>query len=180
MAHFNFVISQNAKWGHAGCFIDCHRMTSLLTCSWLISILWLCTGKYYFTKKHCWPAYLGLPASAFLATVHLPADVRLEASLVQLSLRERVVLAEHVHQVGDVAGGEAQRLDLGQLRVARNVRDAAAQRRERRVDAVRPPSLLAVRAHSLLHHASATCSDPTVNSRSKAMTHSSSSSSNFL
>jgi len=27
MAHFNFVISQNAKWGHASFYIDCHRMT---------------------------------------------------------------------------------------------------------------------------------------------------------
>ena len=27
MAHFNFVISQNAKWGHADFYIDCHRMT---------------------------------------------------------------------------------------------------------------------------------------------------------
>jgi len=27
MAHFNFVISQNAKWGHAGFYIDFHRMT---------------------------------------------------------------------------------------------------------------------------------------------------------
>jgi len=27
MAHFNFVISQNAKWGHGGFYIDCHRMT---------------------------------------------------------------------------------------------------------------------------------------------------------
>ena len=27
MAHFNFVISQNAKWGHAGFYIDCQRMT---------------------------------------------------------------------------------------------------------------------------------------------------------
>ena len=27
MAHYNFVISQNAKWGHAGFYIDCHRMT---------------------------------------------------------------------------------------------------------------------------------------------------------
>jgi len=27
MAHFNFVISQNAKCGHAGFYIDCHRMT---------------------------------------------------------------------------------------------------------------------------------------------------------
>jgi len=27
MAHINFVISQNVKWGHAGFYIDCHRMT---------------------------------------------------------------------------------------------------------------------------------------------------------
>jgi len=27
MAHFNFAISQNAKWGHAGFYIDCHGMT---------------------------------------------------------------------------------------------------------------------------------------------------------
>ena len=29
MAHFNFVISQNAKWGHAGFYIDRHRTTYL-------------------------------------------------------------------------------------------------------------------------------------------------------
>ena len=28
MANFNFVISQNAKCGHAGFYIDRHRMTS--------------------------------------------------------------------------------------------------------------------------------------------------------
>jgi len=27
MAHFNFVISQNAKWGHVGFYIDFQRMT---------------------------------------------------------------------------------------------------------------------------------------------------------
>jgi len=27
MAHFNFVITQNAKWRHAGFYIDCHWMT---------------------------------------------------------------------------------------------------------------------------------------------------------
>jgi len=32
MAHFNFVISQNAKLGHGGFYIDRHQMTSLLTC----------------------------------------------------------------------------------------------------------------------------------------------------
>ena len=34
MAHFNFVISQNAKWGHAGFYIGRHRMTSLLKCAY--------------------------------------------------------------------------------------------------------------------------------------------------
>ena len=28
MARFNFVISQNAKWGDAGFYTDCYRMTS--------------------------------------------------------------------------------------------------------------------------------------------------------
>jgi len=60
MAHFNFVISQNAKWGHAGFYIDRHRMTSLFTCAWLISILWLvglqskiiiCVPENIFYKK---------------------------------------------------------------------------------------------------------------------------------
>ena len=61
MAHFNFVISQNAKWGHAGLYIDCHRMTSLLTCAWLITKRTVLrppiknqnmrTGKYIFYKK---------------------------------------------------------------------------------------------------------------------------------
>jgi len=27
MAHINFVISRNAKWGHAGFCIDCRRMS---------------------------------------------------------------------------------------------------------------------------------------------------------
>ena len=49
-------ISQNAKWGHAGFYTDRHRMTSLLTCTWLISILWLVLGlqskitKYAYRK----------------------------------------------------------------------------------------------------------------------------------
>jgi len=56
MAHFNFVISQNAKWGHAGFYIDCYRMTSLLTCAWLISKNTYCTeasnqkSKYAYRK----------------------------------------------------------------------------------------------------------------------------------
>ena len=57
MAHFNFVISQNAKWGHASFYIDCHRMTSLLTCAWLISDkskIKICVPEnILLQKKHC-------------------------------------------------------------------------------------------------------------------------------
>ena len=49
------ILSQNAKWGHAGFYIDRHRMTSLLTCAWLIrppiKNQNMRTGKYSFTKK---------------------------------------------------------------------------------------------------------------------------------
>jgi len=45
------VISQNAKWGHAGFYIDRYRITSLLTCAWLISILWLVFYKVFI--KFC-------------------------------------------------------------------------------------------------------------------------------
>ena len=38
MEHFNFVIGQNAKWGHAGFYIDHHRMTSLLTCAYCTEV----------------------------------------------------------------------------------------------------------------------------------------------
>jgi len=41
MAHFNFVISQNVKWGHAGFYIDCHRMTV--------------PENILLQKKHCLP-----------------------------------------------------------------------------------------------------------------------------
>jgi len=44
MAHEDFVISQNANWGHAGFYIDCHRMTSIKNQN-------MRTGKYSFTKK---------------------------------------------------------------------------------------------------------------------------------
>jgi len=39
MAHFNFVISQNAKWGHAGFYIDCHQITV--------------PENIFLQKKHC-------------------------------------------------------------------------------------------------------------------------------
>ena len=48
---------------------------------------------------------------------------------------------QHVGQVSDVARGQAQRLDLGEPPVRRLGGDERAERRERRVHAVRPVSL---------------------------------------
>ena len=50
----------------------------------------------------------------------------------------------HLHEVVNVGRGKPQRLDLGQLCVARDVRDAVAQRRERIVDGLGSTPLLLV------------------------------------
>ena len=54
--------------------------------------------------------YLSFPASSLLAGLYLAANVGLEPCLVQLSLCHRVILAEDVHQVRDVARRQPQRL----------------------------------------------------------------------
>ena len=51
---------------------------------------------------------------------------------------------EHLHEVVDVGGGQPQRLDLGELGVARDVGDAVAQRRKRVVDGLGSTPLLLV------------------------------------
>jgi len=104
---------------------------------------------------------LGFSSSSFLSALNLPVDVGLEACLMELPLCHRVVLAQNVHQVSDIAGRQTQGLDLGQFGVGRNVWDAAAQRRERRVDAVRASTLFTIRTHSLLHHSSTSWNDLT-------------------
>lgn len=60
---------------------------------------------------------------------------------------------QHVGQVRDVAGGQAQRLDLGEPPVGRLGGDERAERREGRVHAVRPVSLPRVGRLPLLAHA---------------------------
>ena len=45
MTHLNFVISQNAKWGNAGFYIDCHLMT--VPENILLQKKALATGKLY-------------------------------------------------------------------------------------------------------------------------------------
>lgn len=60
---------------------------------------------------------------------------------------------QHVGQVRDVAGGQAQRLDLGEPPVGRLGGDERAERREGRVHAVRPVSLPRVGRLPLLIHA---------------------------
>lgn len=61
------------------------------------------------------------------------------------------VLVQDVHQVGDVAGGQPQSLDLGQLGVGRDVGDTLPQLCEGRVDALGAPPLLSVGRRSPLH-----------------------------
>lgn len=67
---------------------------------------------------------------------------------------------QHVGQVRDVAGGQAQRLDLGQPPVGRLGGDERAQRRESRVDAVRAVPLPCVGGLPLLAHAAETSLSP--------------------
>ena len=78
MTHFNFVISQNAKWEHAGFYIDRHRgwrivsgIVSKLTTDVETSrtvlrppIKNMRTGKYSFTKK----ALVRLPRHTYPVT----------------------------------------------------------------------------------------------------------------
>lgn len=61
------------------------------------------------------------------------------------------ILVQDVHQVGDVAGGQPQRLDLGQLGVGRYVGYTLPQLRKGRVNALGPPPLLTVGRGSPLH-----------------------------
>ena len=66
-----------------------------------------------------------------------------DALVAEAGLSVQTVLPQqqHVGQVGDVAGGQAQRLDLGELPVGGLGGDERAQRGEGRVHAVRPVPL---------------------------------------
>ena len=55
-----------------------------------------------------------------------------------------VFRVQHRHQVVDVARGQAQRLDLGQLRVARHIGNAVAEVGKGVVDGLGSPALLFV------------------------------------
>ena len=93
------------------------------------------------------PTYQFSPFLVLGLLLPLLVDVGLEA--VDGVAPDDVLRVEHLHQVVDVQRGQPQRLDLGQLGVARHVRDAVPQRGERVVDRLRPPSLLLVAAHTL-------------------------------
>ncbi|KAF3851786.1 hypothetical protein F7725_005141 [Dissostichus mawsoni] len=81
----------------------------------------------------------------------LPGLRLLQLGLERLRVPVLSVLVQDVHQVGDVAGGQPQSFDLGQLGVRRHVGDALPQLREGRVDALGPPPLLPVGRGSPLH-----------------------------
>ena len=72
MAHFNFVISQNAKWGHAGFYIDCHRMTV--------------PENILLQKKHC----------PRVRTLALPEDSEFFSLLLLRILKLKVYIYSHI------------------------------------------------------------------------------------
>lgn len=61
------------------------------------------------------------------------------------------VLVQDVHQIGDVASGQSQRLDFRQLGVSRDVGDTLPQLRKSRVNTLSSPPLLTVGRGSPLH-----------------------------
>lgn len=63
------------------------------------------------------------------------------------------VLVQDVHQVGDVAGGQSQRLDLRQLGVGRHVGDTLSELCKRRVNTLGSAPFLSVSGGSPLHGA---------------------------
>lgn len=79
-------------------------------------------------------------------------SLRVHRAEARLSVRAAVSNQEHVGQVGDVAGGEAQRLDLGQPPVHGLGGDESPESREGGVDALSPASLPGVGRAPLLHH----------------------------
>lgn len=85
--------------------------------------------KYFFSSTHRFSFPLQVPVFELF-------DLGLEA------LRLPGVFGQHVHQVGDVTGRQAERLDFGQFGVGGHVGDALPQLRERAVDALRPAALL--------------------------------------
>lgn len=73
-----------------------------------------------------------------------------------LSVQAVLPQQQHVGQVGDVAGGQAQCLDLGEFPVGGLGGDERAERREGRVHAVRPVPLPRVGRLPLFAHAGQT------------------------
>ena len=64
----------------------------------------------------------------------------------------RVVLFQHIHQVGDVAGGQLEGLDFRELCVQRHVWNAVAEIGEGAVDADGAATLFFVGGDAALHH----------------------------
>lgn len=104
---------------------------------------------FLIVAAHCaFQDFVQLFLPLFLFHVGL-LDLRLEG----LRLAVLVILGQQIHEVGDVAGGQAQCLDFGEFGVGRHVGDALPQLGEGAVDALSPAPLLAVGGASALHRA---------------------------
>lgn len=82
-----------------------------------------------------------------------PLHLLVDRTQARLAVLPSVPDHQHVGQVGDIAGRQAQRLDLGELSVHRLRGDECPQRREGRVDVLGPVSLPGVGGVPLPHHA---------------------------
>lgn len=81
----------------------------------------------------------------------LPRFCLLQLGFECLRVSVLAVLVQDVHQVGDVAGGQPKRLDLGQLGVGGDIGDTLPQFREGRVNTLGPPPLFPVCSRSPFH-----------------------------
>jgi len=70
MAQLNFVISQNAKWGHAGFYVDCHRMTV--------------PENILLQKKHC---RLVSPSYHLFSSSHLHISRTMSTESIQVVIK---------------------------------------------------------------------------------------------
>ena len=99
-------------------------------------------------KKEAENTYIGRLHAILLAAALRIGEVGAEA-LHQQATAGVPRPVEQFHQVGDVRGGQPERLDLRELRVGGHVGDAVAEVGEGAVDRLRPPAFLLVRGAAL-------------------------------
>lgn len=93
--------------------------------------------------------------STGLSALSTPLQFSIGSTVARLFILPSVSDHQHVSQVGDIAGRQAQRLDFGEFSVHRLRGDERPQRREGRIDVLSPVSLSGVGCVPLSDHNSA-------------------------